>query len=140
MSRLRDMFGPKNAGEELVFAVEGLLIDVQLAIEIAMHEKGVSKRELADRLGCTPSNVTQLLSENAKLKVETVAKIFHALEMACEFRCRPRKHEAKHERPQEVSWLSVTRDQSARRFDVVRVPDQPVQAQNSNRFEQAKAA
>jgi plasmid maintenance system antidote protein VapI len=90
MKRGRALFGPTSKNEELVFAVEELLADVQLAIQESMLELGVSRSDLAKRLGCSPANVTQLLSEEANLTVQTVARIFHALNMACEFHPKAR--------------------------------------------------
>jgi len=86
MTRAKGMFGPMDREEEAIFAVEGLLADVQLSIQEAMLDRGVSRSELARRLGCSPANVTQLLSEDANLTVQTVARIFHRLGMKCEFR------------------------------------------------------
>lgn len=86
MTRAKGVFGPRGRDEEAIFAVEGLLADVQLSIQEAMLDRGVSRSELARRLACSPANVTQLLSEDANLTVQTVARIFHHLGMKCEFR------------------------------------------------------
>lgn len=77
------MFGPKNAEESLIFAIEEFVADSQYCIQKVMNEKKVSRSELARRLGCTPANVTQMLSENSNLRLDTVARIFHALEDRC---------------------------------------------------------
>lgn len=77
------MFGPKNAEESLIFAIEEFVADTQYCIQKVMNEKKVSRSELAKRLGCTPANVTQMLSENSNLRLDTVAKIFHALGDRC---------------------------------------------------------
>jgi ribosome-binding protein aMBF1 (putative translation factor) len=130
MTDLRAMFGPRNEEEKVVFAAEGLLADVQLAIQTSMHEQGVTKSQLAARLGCTPSNITQLLSEDARLKVQTVAKIFHALGMTCEFRCYPHG-EAK---DGDDAWRRAGSVHHERQGGVVvrYTPAQRVQAHNSN--------
>lgn len=74
------MVGPRNPGEAEVYAVEELLADIQYCIQSVMHRKQVSRSELAKRLGCSPANVTQMLSEGSNLTLDSIARIFHALE------------------------------------------------------------
>lgn len=77
------MFGPKNAKESMTYAIGEFVADIQYCIQKVMNEKKVSRSELARRLGCSPANVTQMLSENSNLRLDTVAKIFHALGDRC---------------------------------------------------------
>jgi transcriptional regulator with XRE-family HTH domain len=79
-------FGPKNEQERLVFAVEELRADLQLTIQEVMLSKGITRSDLAKRLGCSPANVTQLLAEDGNPTIETVARVFHALGDACQVR------------------------------------------------------
>ena len=72
-------FGPKNELEREAFAVEEFRFDVQYAIQSVMVEKGVSRTELAERLDCKPSWVSQLLREESNPTLETVARVFYAL-------------------------------------------------------------
>lgn len=75
------IFGPFSNEEEEVFAVEDLIFDVQIALQRAMREHGVSQSELANRLGVTPARVSQMFADSgANLTLETVAKIAIALE------------------------------------------------------------
>ena len=73
------MFGPRNPEEAEVYAVEELLAETQYCIQSVMGRKRVGRSELAKRLGCSPANVTQMLSEDSNLTLESIAKIFHAL-------------------------------------------------------------
>ena len=73
------MLGPKNTEEAEVFAIEELLAETQYCIQSVMGRKKVNRSELANRLGCTPANVTQMLSENSNLRLESIARIFYAL-------------------------------------------------------------
>ena len=77
------MFGPKNVEESVIYAVEEFIADSQYCIQKVMNEKKVSRSELARRLGCSPANITQMLSEDSNLRLDTVAKIFYALEDKC---------------------------------------------------------
>ena len=85
---MKTLFGPKNRKESEVYAVEGLLAETQYCIESVMNQKTVSRSELARRLDCTPANVSQMLSEDSNLRLESVARIFHALGDTCIVRSR----------------------------------------------------
>ena len=80
---MKTVFGPRNPEEAQVYAVEGLLAETQYCIQRVMNGKKVSRSALAKRLGCTPANVSQMLSEHSNLKLESVARIFHALGDTC---------------------------------------------------------
>ena len=77
------MFGPKSANEAIVYAVEDLIAETQYCIQRVMNEKKISRSSLARSLGCSPANVTQMLSEDSNLRLDTVARIFHALGDKC---------------------------------------------------------
>lgn len=83
---MENVFGPKNAEEAQIFAIEELIVEVQHVIQTRMVEKQVTRAELARRLGCKPAWVTQLLSEDSNLTLETVAKVFFALGEKCKVR------------------------------------------------------
>lgn len=72
-------FGPKDEQEELEFAVEELLADVQLSIQEAMLAQGINQAKLAELLGCDQKDVTDFLSEGANPTLHTIAHIFHVL-------------------------------------------------------------
>ena len=80
---MKNMFGPQNSEEAEVFAVERLRSETQYCIESVMNGKGISRSELARKLGCSPANVTQMLSEYSNLTLVSVAKLFHALGDTC---------------------------------------------------------
>lgn len=52
---------------------------VSLAIEQLLREKGISKQELAGKLGVTPPQVTKLLSGKENLGLKTIARIEEVL-------------------------------------------------------------
>ena len=74
------MLGPRNLKEAEIYAIEELRADIQYCIQSVMGRKNVNRSELATRLGCSPANVTQMLSDDSNLKLESIARIFHALE------------------------------------------------------------
>ena len=81
MNKSKDVsiFGPQNEAEEAVFAEEAFRVDVQVAIHELMEEKGVSQRELANRLGVSEARVSQIFSDACNITIRRLARIFHAL-------------------------------------------------------------
>lgn len=80
-----ELLGPKN-GEEETFAVEALVFSTQVALQKAMNRRGVSNKELSERLGMSPARVSQIFSTNGpNLTLKTIARIAHALGEDFEF-------------------------------------------------------
>ena len=73
------LFPAETLEDRLIDAAEKLKFDMQFAIQAAMKSKGVSQKEVAELIGCSPSNISQLLAEDANPRVETVAKVLTAL-------------------------------------------------------------
>ncbi len=62
------------------FIYEGLLLDVSYYLKQLMLEKGLNKKQLAERMGVSPAYVSKIFSgENVSLK--TIAKVLSALEV-----------------------------------------------------------
>lgn len=60
------------------FAQERLIVDVSEEIWGAMRAKGVSKADLAKKLGCSKSHVTQILNGRRNMTLRSLADIcFH---------------------------------------------------------------
>lgn len=79
-------FAPKNQNEEEIFAVEGLIFDVQIALQAEMKRRGISQKDLASMLGVSSARVSQLFNDDgANLTLATVAKIAHALKVQPRF-------------------------------------------------------
>jgi transcriptional regulator with XRE-family HTH domain len=116
----RVIIGPKNKKEEEIFAIEYFIADVQYAIQKVMNLRRVSRSELAKRLGCSKANITRLLSEDANITVETVARIFHALEDEARISSRHLNKIAKiaarratdDHRKREQLWVQMGRDET----------------------------
>ncbi|WP_081284917.1 helix-turn-helix domain-containing protein [Mycobacterium intracellulare] len=68
-----------NPKSDELLAEERLVIAATEAIHEAMEFRGVSKRELAERLGVQPSEVSQRLSGRRNLTLRSFAKMLHAL-------------------------------------------------------------
>lgn len=77
-------FGPKNEREAEIFSATSLITRVQYEIEKAMKLRGLSQKNLADRLNVTPSRVNQMLNDNGNMTLRTLGRIAHVL--ALDFR------------------------------------------------------
>lgn len=82
-------FGPADANEAIIFAVEELKANTQYEIIRALARAGMSQADLARKLGVTQSWVSQALSDDANLTLDTIAKIFLGLDLQCRFAAGP---------------------------------------------------
>lgn len=85
MAIFSELLGPQK-GEEEAFAIEALVFSIQIALQRAMNRKGVSNKDLAERLGMSPARVSQIFSTNGpNLTLRTIARVAHALGEDFEF-------------------------------------------------------
>ncbi len=63
-----------------VLEQQHLILDVTEMIVELMNERGVTRSELADRLGKTKGHISQLLSGSRNLTLRTLSDIFVALD------------------------------------------------------------
>ncbi|ANH06257.1 helix-turn-helix domain-containing protein [Shinella sp. HZN7] len=82
-------FGPKNHDEAVVFATEELRAQVQYDILRQIKAAGLSQAQLAQRMGVSAAWVSQVLSDDANLTLETIAKIYVALGRKCSLATEP---------------------------------------------------
>lgn len=84
MTSTVNLFEPESPEDFEVLAIERLAFEAQLRIQEAMREGGVSQKELAKRLGCTPARVSQYLRDGGiNITLKTLARIMHALNDEC---------------------------------------------------------
>ena len=75
---LRDLREKFKYDEEYIYY--GLMLDLSYYLKQLMIEKGVNKKQLAQKMGVSPAYITKIFSgQNISLK--TVAKILSALEV-----------------------------------------------------------
>jgi transcriptional regulator with XRE-family HTH domain len=80
---LTKKFQPKTRHEIEAFAEEDLLGDLQVALERALAERGMTKTQFARRMGVSKARVTQILGDGANLTVGSLARAFLALNVKC---------------------------------------------------------
>jgi transcriptional regulator with XRE-family HTH domain len=74
--------------DEMIFAEEALVVDVQAAIHTLMLDRGLSRADLARSLGVSQARVSQMFSDNANnLTLRTIARIFRVLGQKCRITC-----------------------------------------------------
>jgi len=69
----------KECKKDPDFIFEGLLFDLACELKKIMVEKGITKKELAKRLGVSPAYITKILG-GSNITLRTVARILAALE------------------------------------------------------------
>jgi transcriptional regulator with XRE-family HTH domain len=62
-----------------LLAQEGLILDATERIVELMIESGVTRTEMAERLGKSKAYITQLLSGSRNMTLRTLADLFHVL-------------------------------------------------------------
>ncbi|WP_281654578.1 helix-turn-helix transcriptional regulator [Eggerthella sinensis] len=65
-------------------------LDLSVMIWELMQEKGLSKTELARRMGVSKSNLSNLLNTQPNMTLETIARFELALDVKLEFRFVPK--------------------------------------------------
>lgn len=73
-----DLYQEAEQAEE--FWVAGAILELTEEVVRRMEEQGVSRSELARRLGTSPAYVTKLLRGNANLTLATMVRLARALE------------------------------------------------------------
>ena len=65
--------------EALIEAEEDFVIDAQFLIQELLNQQGMSRAELARRIGVSKARLTQMLRPDANPTLRTVARVFQAL-------------------------------------------------------------
>jgi transcriptional regulator with XRE-family HTH domain len=89
------------------YKAEMAVMEITEEIVRRMEELGVSKSELARRIGATPAYVTKILRGDTNFTFETMVKLGSALD--CEFRC--------HLQPKgkDGQWMDFLKEEPAER-------------------------
>lgn len=77
------------------FAVESLVLEATEVVSRLMHEQGLTKADLARRLGKSRAWVTQLLNGSANMTLRTLAEVLVALDAEARVEAKPGAWQAK---------------------------------------------
>ena len=72
-----------------LYEQERLILWTTEAVAEAMAELGMTRAQLAEALGTSRANVTQLLSGSRNMTLRTLAAVAHACELRAEIRLEP---------------------------------------------------
>lgn len=94
--------------EMAVEAEENLVIDVQFLIQRLLNESGMSRADLARRVGISRARLTQMMKPDANLQLRTIARVLYALgAFATIQRCAPASEA---EAPAVAGWTTEEPD------------------------------
>lgn len=82
------------------YILHGLLLDITDDICRAIHEQGISRSELAERLGVTRQYVTKFLNTPQNTRLETIVQFATALGLTVDVSLRPKAEEEPRNAPQ----------------------------------------
>ena len=55
---------------------------IAIKVAVAMKQQGLSRQEVADRMGCSPQYISKLLKGEENLSLDTICKLEDALNIA----------------------------------------------------------
>lgn len=99
----------QEAEQAEAFWVAGAILELTEEVVRRMGEQGVSRSELARRLGTSPAYVTKLLRGNANLTLATMVRLARALESELHCHLTPAGRAGLGSRPQAASRREVRR-------------------------------
>ena len=81
MNRSKNRIAEQPAGDyALALTEEGFVADVQSFLQELMEERGITRAELARRLGVSRPRITQMFSDECRnLTIRLLARVVHAL-------------------------------------------------------------
>ena len=75
--------------DDATYLEEAAILDFTEAVVLAMKRQGVTRSELAARLGKTPAYITKLLSGSNNFTLKTMTQVAQALRLALKVRLAP---------------------------------------------------
>lgn len=108
-----EVFESSSTRNRRLLRQEELILDITEALSKALEEEGVTKTELAKRLGKTKGFVSQILAGGRNLTLRTIADVADALGRSVHIQC---------EKPQQVEQV----EREAKVVRLVAWSDQPM--------------
>lgn len=109
-TQLAALWQEAQADPEFVFSLKAQDVCIQLAAAVA--RSGMSKSQLAEKLGWTPSRISHVLNGSANLTLKTIFEITHALgldfKLSVQAPLQPGEHTEIEQRPgpSAAAWLA----------------------------------
>jgi transcriptional regulator with XRE-family HTH domain len=80
----------RSRAEDPQYWADRAILRVAEEVFLALERCGITRAELARRLGTSPAYVTKVLRGNANFTIETLARLAHALDGEFKFHIAPR--------------------------------------------------
>ncbi len=78
---LRDLLEEYKYDSDFIY--EGLILDISYQLKELMRKKGLTKKQLAEKMGVKPSYITKIFG-GGNISIKTIAKVLAALEVESE--------------------------------------------------------
>ncbi len=65
--------------DKMLEAAIELVIEMQFSVQAAMKKNNLNQKKLAKLMGCSPSNISQMLADDANPRIETIARALSAM-------------------------------------------------------------
>jgi len=85
----------RDAAQSLEFEVEGAKLEITEELLALMEEKGISRSELARRMGVAPARITSMLSGANNFTLETLIRAARAVSASLKLHLSPRQCETR---------------------------------------------
>lgn len=71
------------------FLYEQAKLEIAEMVWVIMDKKGISKKDLSDKMGCSKSYVAQILNGDANFTIKKISELLHALGHSLHFEAGP---------------------------------------------------
>ena len=65
--------------DKMLEAAIELVIEMQFSVQAAMKKNNLNQKKLAELVGCSASNISQMLADDANPRIETIARALSAM-------------------------------------------------------------
>lgn len=91
-----DAFQARIAADRLTpeYRLEGAVLEITEALYIRMEELGLTRKEFAERMGVSPTRITNIFKGSCNFKLGTLVEAAHALDCELTLGLRPRDNGA----------------------------------------------
>ncbi len=75
VKRFLDALTPKTKEDKIQFEAEKIHLDLVFLVKEMMEQQGINRKQLAEKLGISPSYLTQLFTGDKLFNLKTIAKL-----------------------------------------------------------------
>lgn len=102
---LRNLLDEYKHDEDFIY--EGLILDLSYNLKKIMEEKGITKKQLAQRMGVSPAYITKIF-RGTNISLKTVAKVLAALKVDARIELKTDKLNKNYDEAMHINYLVPT--------------------------------